>query len=502
MARSANIFILKKYKIMFTKFLDKISGGKSFSFIYELFKEFPDCEVYLVGGMIRDEILKRKSKDYDFVVRKIKPKDLKAFLEKRGWVSLVGRNFGVFKFKPHQSKFIQPFDIALPRTEISTGVGYKDFTVQSDPDLPIKEDLSRRDFTINAMALNIKSGKLIDPFNGIGDIKKKIIDTVGSPAARFNEDYSRILRALRFSAQLDFEISLRAWRQIKKLAPKILKERELKGKLSSIVPLEIISAEFLKAFSADPVKSYSLFNQSGIFKILIPEIEAMKNVKQPEEYHREGDVFVHTGICMDNIPADAPIELILGLLFHDIGKPSTIKTPEKDGVDRIRFDEHTDIGADMAAEICRRLRFSKNLTEHVVWLVRNHMLFVAGKVEEMRTATLKKYFIDDPRRGDNLLELYRVDVLSSENEFQPENLQRYQEVKKYIEDTRKAFVESQVETFRHVISGRDIMKKYNIKPGPEVGKILARADEFIFNYISENKKEPSKKTVFEYLKRA
>lgn len=485
---------------MFNKLLNKIKKEKSFSFIPELLEEFSAGEIYLVGGIIRDELLNRESKDFDFVVRNIDPDKLNKFLDKRGWVGLVGRNFGVFKFKPQYSKYKQPFDIALPRTEISTGAAYTDFNVQSDPKLSISDDLSRRDFTINAMAIDINKRVLIDPFNGVTDIEKKIIKTVGRPQERFSEDYSRILRAIRFSSQLDFEISIMTWKQIKKLASKIITRREIKGRMSPIIPFEIISKEFEKSFLADPVKSYALYDLSGIFKILIPEIEAMKNVKQPEEFHKEGDVFEHIGICLDNIPKGSSIELILGLLFHDIGKPATIKTPAKDGVDRIRFDEHTDVGAEITEKICKRLKFSKDLTDHVVWLVRNHMLFVSGKVEDMRTATIKKYFIDDPKRGDNLLELYRIDVLSSQNKYQKENLKRYQDVKKYIEDTRQAFKESHVDTFRHLISGEDVMKEYDINPGPEVGKILVKADEYIFKFISKNKKEPEKLKIFNYLK--
>lgn len=481
------------------KLIKKLKKEKSFYFIWEILGEFPDSEVFLVGGIIRDQILKRKSKDFDFVVRNVAGEELIKFLEKRGWVSLVGRNFGVYKFKPKNSKYKEPFDIALPRTEFSTGVAYRDFEVQSDPSLDIKEDLSRRDFAINAMALDIKKNKLIDPHSGVKDIENKIIDTVGKPQKRFTEDYSRMLRAIRFSAQLDFEISLDTWDIIKKMAPNIIKKRKIEGRLTQIIPNEIISTEFSKAFQANPVTSFRLFDQSGLFKILIPEIEAMKDVPQPEEYHEEGDVFVHTGLCMDYITKDSPLELILALLFHDVGKPPTLKTPGKDGVDRIRFDEHTDVGAAMTENILKRMKFSKKITDHVVWLVRNHMLFVTGNVEDMRTNTIKKYFIDDPVRGNNLLELYRIDVMAAENKYQDDNLKRYQEVKAYIEKIRQTFEESKVETFRHILSGRDVMKKYKLKPGPEIGKILAKADEFIFKFIEKNKKKPTKKRIFEYL---
>jgi tRNA nucleotidyltransferase/poly(A) polymerase len=284
---------------MFNKLSNNLKKERTFSFIWELLDQYPECEVFVVGGILRDEILHRKSKDFDFVVRNVDGVDLNKFLEKRGWVSLVGKNFGVYKFKPNNSKYREPFDIALPRTEFSTGVAYRDFEIQSDPSLDIEDDLSRRDFTINAMAYDLKKNKLIDPYNGVKDIERKIIDTVGKPQQRFSEDYSRILRAIRFSAQLDFEISRDTWDKIENLAPNIVIKRKIDGKLTQIIPSEIISAEFSKAFQTNPVTSFRLFDQSGLFKVLIPEIEAMKNIPQPEEYHKEGDVFVHTGLCMD-----------------------------------------------------------------------------------------------------------------------------------------------------------------------------------------------------------
>jgi poly(A) polymerase len=480
----------------------KIKQDRNFVFISALQEEFPQSEIFLVGGVVRDQIIGRKLKDFDFVIRNIPPKKLKNFLSKKGWIGLVGRSFGVYKFMPRGSKLKEAIDIALPRTEISTGSGYRDFEIQSNPTLSIEEDLSRRDFTMNAMAVNMKDDSLVDPFGGLGDIEKKKIRTVRDPYERFSEDYSRILRAVRFSAELGFKIESKTWEVIRKLAPKILTEQIFENKKRTTVPYETVSSELLKTLDTDPLKMLELYDQSGILKLLLPEVEALKGVEQPQEFHEEGDVFEHTKICLKKISKDASIELKLALLLHDIGKPPTQKTPEEHGVDRIRFDEHAEIGAEMAGKICKRLRLSKKMTEHIVWLVKNHLLFISGRVEDMRPATVKKYFIDDYKKGDDLLELYRIDVESSQSINIKENLRRHEEVVKYVNKMRDSFKKAKVKTFRHVISGNDVIKYFDIKPGPLVGKYLAKADRYILEYVTKYNKEPKMKDVVNYLKKS
>ena len=168
-----------------------LSKWAKIPFIKQLIKKFPKADLFLVGGAVRDEILGRETKDFDFVIRGVSKDNLQKFLTTQGKVDLVGKKFGVFKFKPKGWKGLE-IDIALPRTEhsINFSGAYKDFKIQSNAKLKIEDDLSRRDFTINAMAFNIKKQELVDPFNGQVDLKKQKIKAVGKPEQRFREDYS------------------------------------------------------------------------------------------------------------------------------------------------------------------------------------------------------------------------------------------------------------------------------------------------------------------------
>ena len=200
----------------------KLRRNKAFAFLWQLQKKYPKAEVYLVGGAVRDALLGvAEIKDYDFVVRNVKAKELQKFLARLGKVNLVGKNFGVLKFAPKSVSTgkLEAFDIALPRTEraIKKSGAHRDFKIYSSPTLSIEKDLQRRDFTINAMAFDLQKKELIDLFNGVKDLQKKVIRTVGKADERFKEDLARVLRALRFSCQLGFKIEAKTWLSVKKL---------------------------------------------------------------------------------------------------------------------------------------------------------------------------------------------------------------------------------------------------------------------------------------------
>lgn len=491
---------IKNESELMDKFLEDFRRFGIDKVLDDLSKKYPESEAYLVGGILRDKMIGRESKDFDFVVRNVEAKDLGKFLEGEGKVNLVGKNFSVFKFLPTNSALKIPIDFALPRTEISTDMGYRDVEVSSDPKMPAEDDLSRRDFTINAMALNCQSGELIDKFGGRADIEDKLIRAVGDPATRFTEDLTRILRGVRQASQLGFSIEDKTWKAIQKFGPKIL---ATKKDGERYVPWEAISDEFILALRANPARAFELFHESGMMKEIIPEIEALKNVPQPEEYHQEGDVFVHTLLALRGLKPGASDELILATMLHDISKPETTETPEKDGVDRIRTTEHETKGAELAETICARLRIPKHRTERVTWLVKNHMLFAFGKVEEMRPGTLRKYFIDAPKLGDDLLELYRVDVLASKSPQQEQNLKEYAQVKDYVREVRAAMAEVDVapKHYTHLISGEDIMGTFDLKEGKEVGRLLEEAKDFIVGFIAKHKKEPDKEVIITFLKK-
>jgi len=352
------------YEARLGEFREKMEQDPGLSFAKELLENFFGAEIYLVGGAVRDAAAGMgKQKDFDFVVRNVPAEELEKFLSARGDVVLVGRNFGVYKFMPTGVKLEEAVDVALPRTEHSLGAGggYRDFKVQSDPAMAVGEDLARRDFTVNAMALDLKNGKLVDPFHGLEDLEAKVLRAVGEPEARFKEDYSRMLRALRFAAQFGFEIEGKTFLAIQDMMKHINDERQRGGKKERVIPHETIAKELLKAFWRDPVRAMDLYERSGALYELMPELFSMRSCPQPPNFHSEGDVWTHTRMALANLDSEKfkkqfgearpSAEVVMAVLFHDLGKPLTLKTPERDGTDRIRFDGHDMAGAEAAEDI-------------------------------------------------------------------------------------------------------------------------------------------------------
>lgn len=483
------------------KLIKIIAQTPDFAFIDRIGQKLPQARIYLVGGIIRDHLLGRPSKDFDFVASRVSAEDLTQTLEALGQVEFVGQHFGVYKFIPAKNTLRQAIDIALPRTEISTGPKYQDFKVASDPNLPIEDDLSRRDLTINAMAFDLFAGELIDPYGGQKDLRDKIIRVVGSPEKRFTEDYSRILRALRFSAQLNFSFDPASWQAIKKYAPRIIKS-ELTAPSRQIVPYEVIGQEFAKAVDANPIKTFDLYDQSGLTDLLLPELAACRGVAQPPEFHGEGDVWVHTRLAVSCLKPVHSLGLKMAVLFHDIGKPPTQKMPAETGT-RIRFDEHDVVGADLATKICRRFRYAEKFSEYVSWLIQYHLVFIHGRIEDMKPKTIKKYFLDHPQRGNDLLLLYHFDSLASQaDQTKSQKIARLEEIKDHIANIRRAYAEAKTTSFRHLINGQEVMSQFNLQPGPAVGLYLELADYYILKYITSHKKEPNKKQIQSYLEQS
>jgi poly(A) polymerase len=483
---------MKIYEARLKKFRQKMMEEASLGFVKDLLDTFTEGEIYLVGGAVRDAALdEKKQKDYDFVVRNVLAGDLEKFLEKRGSVVLVGKNFGVYKFMPAGFELGEAIDIALPRTEHSLGAGggYRDFEVRSDPKMLIEKDLSRRDFTVNAMAWDFRNSKLIDPFGGLDDLKKKIIRAVGEPGERFKEDYSRMLRALRFAVQLDFEIEDKTFAALKKMMAHINDERRVGREKERVVPYETIAKEFLKAFRNNPARAFDLYEQSGAMAELIPEMFFMKGCPQPSNFHSEGDVWVHTKLTLTRFASkefqkrfgkERPrVEVVMAALFHDLGKPLTIKTPERDGADRIRFDAHDVRGGELAGKICRRLKLD-SLPEdshlrvepsRVRQMIEKHMLLVQGKIEEMRNSTIEKYFFNPNFPGEGLLQLHLVDALATVPERGQPDLSNFLAMLKRIASLKK-LVKERERLPAPILDGNEIMKRFKLKPGPKIGELI------------------------------
>jgi poly(A) polymerase len=520
----------KIYQKRISELQKNLSNKSYLEFTKKLFKKFPKCEVYLVGGAVRDYLLGiEKIKDYDFVVRNVKSEDLNRLLEKLGKVNLVGKNFGVYKFYPtclparqENEKLEEAIDIALPRTEhaLNTG-GYKDFEIQSNYKMDIKEDLARRDFTINAFAFGLKSGELIDEFDGLSDLKNKIIKTVGNPQKRFSEDYSRMLRALRFSCQLNFKIEKETLKSIRENIKNINIERTVNDKKERVVPYETISEELLKAFYENPSKALELYSTSGAIEQLMPELLAMKGCIHPKNFHSEGDVWEHTKLCVENLQSEnfkkqfknnpeINAELAITVLFHDIGKPLTIKTPEKDGTDRIRYNEHDIKGAKLAREICKKLKLDSQPEEsplrvdpeNVFWIIKKHLIMLHGDVNDMRAATIEKLFFNELRPGKNLLKLLYADAISTIPEKGKTDLTNFYKLVKRIEELDKLHKEKD-KLPPPILDGSEIMAEFKLKSGPEIGKLLSvlREEQLQGRLGKEKSIKKRKEKAFEVLKK-
>ena len=236
----------------------------------KLFHDMPKVELFFVGGCVRDVLLKRTTKDIDLVIRNITRQEIETWFGANGSVNYVGKQFGVYKFIPEGAT--EEIDIALPRTEHPTKNshgGYKEFAIESRSDFPIALDLARRDFTVNAMAFDVKKKELIDPYHGQRDVVARIIRAVGKPGDRFSEDLSRILRAIRFACSLGFHIEEETWQAMKDLAPRLQDKVEQEW----IVPRETIGKEFLKSFFSDPSCTLARYEQAGLLSLLFPGLD-------------------------------------------------------------------------------------------------------------------------------------------------------------------------------------------------------------------------------------
>ncbi len=457
------------------------------SFLSALEASYPESEIYLVGGAVRDFLIHRETKDYDFLVRRIPAEALGAFLKKQGKVSWVGKQFGVFKFYPKGLSLEEAIDVALPRTEasFSHSGGYRDFDVVSDPALPVEADLGRRDFTINAMAADLKTERIIDPYEGLSDLKAGRLRTVGVAADRFAEDTSRALRGLRFAVQLDLDFEEDTWRALK---VSVLTLNAKRDDGTWIVPRETIAKEFIRAMICHPTKAFDLWDESGAFAELLPELLQMKDCPQPENYHSEGDVWMHTRLALSQLSAQAyqeefqkeyDAETVLAVLFHDIAKPQTIQTPEKDGVDRIRFNKHDLVGAAMTKQIVRRLKLStfQKGSRYAVdegalaWLVERHLVLVQGEIDKMRAATIERIFLNPQYPGDKLMQLIYCDGKATVPQDPQTHLSHYALMKARIEKI-KALTAERDKIPPPLLSGRELMALLKIPSGPQVGRYL------------------------------
>jgi tRNA nucleotidyltransferase (CCA-adding enzyme) len=426
-------------------------------------------EIYVVGGAVRDLLMNKIVVDWDYTTNAKPQEILKLFKE-----AYYGNTFGTVGI-PSKDPDLKPHEITTFRTEH----GYSD---SRRPDKirwgsSLTQDLKRRDFTINAIALKIKGDdnvELIDPYNGQKDLKNKLIKTVGDPSERFSEDGLRLMRAIRLASQLGFTIEDQTLEAIKTnatLINKIAKER-VRDELFKIL------------LSPYPDEGILLLRNTGILELILPELEKTFGVDQrsPQRHHIY-DVGTHLIKSLKACESQDPI-VLLAVLIHDIGKPQTYK---KQGNNVTTFYNHEIVSARIAKQIADRLRLSKRQKDKLWHLVRFHQF----TVDENQTDSALRRFIRKvtPEFLDDMLELRRADRLGSGS----------RETSWRTEEFKKRLVEVQKQPFTvHdlKISGVDIMQQLNLKPGPEVGKILTD----LFAKVENKQIKNTKKDLLKELK--
>lgn len=405
-------------------------------------------QVYYVGGSVRDELLGVEVHDRDLTTDAT-PSELKSLFPR---ALEVGAHFGVMLIRRDGVEV----QVATFRTESSYRNGRHPGEVRFETD--VVADLRRRDFTINALLQDPLTGEIVDPLGGMADLRAGILRAIGDPVERFQEDHLRMLRAVRFAARLGFEIEPGTMAAIRALAPQIHR-----------ISAERIRDELVRILTEGGARrGFELLDGSGLLIEILPEVAAMKGVQQPPQFHPEGDVWIHTLGLLERL-GKAPIELALGCLLHDVGKPPT-QTFE----DRIRFNGHDRVGAQMARGILSRLRFPTDVIEAVEALVDQHMKFKdAGR---MGLSAFKR-FVRQPG-FDQLLELHRLDILASGG-----GLQSYEAVK----ERYAAMPEEQLRP-PALITGRDLIE-LGFEPGPAMGTILQAVEEQQLEGQLESKEE-------------
>jgi poly(A) polymerase len=410
-------------------------------------------QAYLVGGCVRDLLLGREPKDYDVATNATPEQVMSIFPE----TYAVGAQFGVVLVPAPEpdaasndsegvSAKSHAIEVATFRSDVSYSDGRHPDEVRFS--LDPREDVARRDFTINGMMFDPVSGEVFDFVGGRKDLKAGIVRAIGDPERRFGEDKLRMLRAVRFAARFEYAIEPSTFSAIQTLADQI-----------HVVSRERVRDELSRMLTEGHARrALLLLDESGLLKPILPEISAMKGVEQPREFHPEGDVFVHTLLVLDNLPNPCPMTLAWGALLHDVGKPPTFRVAP----DRIRFDNHVEVGVKMADEICRRLRFCNDDTEQILALVDNHMRF--GHATRMKESTLKR-FLRMPRFDEHLA-LHRADCLASHG-----NLSTYEMIQQ-----KRAEIPAATMRPSPLVTGDDLIADGRI-PGPKFREILGAVED-------------------------
>ncbi|MBI3670201.1 MAG: CCA tRNA nucleotidyltransferase [Acidobacteria bacterium] len=403
-------------------------------------------QAYLVGGCVRDLVLGREPTDYDVSTDATPDRVQQLFPQSIA----VGAQFGVILVVDKSA------GEAPAQVEVATfrsDVGYSD---GRHPDHVIytqrpEEDVQRRDFTINGLLMDPRTGQVLDLVGGRADLRAGLVRAIGEPGLRFREDKLRMVRAVRFAARFGYAIEPATFSAIRGQAREIHQ-----------VSAERLRDELTKLLTEGAARrGFELLHDAGLLAAVLPEVSRMKGVEQPPQFHPEGDVWIHTRLMLERLPSGCSATLAWGALLHDVGKPPTF-SPANAASDRIRFDHHVEMGTRMAEEICRRLRFSNDDTEQIAALVANHLRF--KDVFQMRPSTLKR-FVRLPQ-FDEHLELHRLDCLASHG-----LLDAYEFMRRFLAETPPEQVRPE-----RLVTGEDLVSM-GYPRGPLFKEILQAVED-------------------------
>jgi len=438
-----------------------------------------ETEIYLVGGAVRDKIMERESTDIDICVIG----NAIEFAEKFG--DTVGKDKIVVY--PKFGTAMVPFynfvvEFATARSEQYEENSRKPIVTKGT----LKDDLLRRDFTINAMAMSLNQDDmfdLIDEFEGLEDIDEYTIRTPLDPIETFSEDPLRMLRAIRFATQLNFRIEPETFDAIS----------EVKDRMK-IISQERITEELRKMMNSKfpPSQGFALLKQCGLLEIILPEIDCLEGIDQSKNYHHK-DVFWHTLEVVDNVAkVSDKFELRFAALVHDLGKPDTKQFIEGKGWS---FHGHEVIGMHKVHRLCSRMKLPNKLRDYAKKMTRLHLRPIALSEEGVSDSAVRRLMVQAGEELEDLMILCRADITSKNPAKVKQYTSNFDRVEDYIEQVEE---KDKLRAFQSPVRGDEIMKEFNLTPGREIGIIKKALEELILDCVIANEYEAVREYMLEH----
>lgn len=428
-----------------------------------------NIKVFVVGGFVRDLILEREIKEADLLVIGSGPDFAQKLAESLNIKNIaLYRNFGTAQFVNGNMKY--------------EFVGARKESYSRDSRKPVVEsgtfedDISRRDFTINTLAVSLNNedlGSIVDTFSGLEDLKNKLIKTPLDPLITFDDDPLRIMRCFRFASQLQFDVDDSTFRAATKLADRL-----------KIVSQERITDEFIKLLASPrPSIGLKLLQDSGVMAVIFPEISELSGVDQRKDFHHK-DVFLHTCKVVDNIASETDnVWLRFAALVHDIAKPATKKFVDGIGW---TFHGHEELGARMMKRIFKRMKLPFGKIEYIEKLIRLHLRPIALVDDDVTDSAIRRLIVQADEDLEDLIILCRADITSKNADKVNKYLRNYEIVMKKVIEVRE---KDELRAFQSPVRGEEIMKVFNIPPSEKVGIIKTAIEEAILDGKIKNNYE-------------